>query len=258
MLSVTAPNPGPLTLEGTRTWILGVERVAVVDPGPADEEHLERVAAAVGERPVTAVCLTHSHADHSAAWRSAAERWGPIHASAATLARLESGGVPLGQGDAIPLGRERSLAVHDSPGHSGDHLAFLYLPDRDLVTGDLVLGRGSSMVAHPDGSVSAYVESLERLAALEPVRLLPGHGPVVTEAVERLREYAAHRRERTEQVRAALAAGARSLPELGAAVYGDVPAGVARAVELSLLAHLEHLREEGHEVPRMRGSTERR
>jgi glyoxylase-like metal-dependent hydrolase (beta-lactamase superfamily II) len=249
---VTAPNPGPLTLEGTRTWILGVERVAIVDPGPDDPGHLERVAQAVGGRPVAALCLTHSHPDHSAAVAEAADRWGRVHASSGTLARLSLDGVTLAGGDEIPLGARHVLEIHPSPGHSGDHLAFFYLPARDLLTGDLVLGRGSSMVAHPDGSVSAYLESLERLAGLQPARLLPGHGPVVVDALERLAAYALHRRERTEQVRQALAAGARSLSELRATVYGMLPAGLVRAADLSLLAHLEHLRERGHEVPAIR------
>ena len=238
-----------MTLEGTRTWIIGVDRVAIVDPGPADAAHLERVSDAVGGRAVAALCLTHSHLDHAAAAAEAADRWGPVHASRETLARLDLEGIAIGRGDEIPLGAGRALEVHPSPGHSGDHLAFLYLPSRDLLTGDLVLGRGSSMVAYPDGSVGAYLDSLDRLAELRPSRLLPGHGPVVEAAVERLREYAEHRRERTEQVRRALEAGARSLEALRSAVYGPLPDGVAEAANLSLLAHLEHLREAGYDVP---------
>jgi len=255
---VTARNPGPLTLDGTRTWVIGTGAVAIVDPGPRDPEHLDRIAHAVGGRPVTAVLLTHSHADHSAAAEEARERWGRVHASAATLSRIGVEGASLAEGDEIELGLGESLAVFETPGHSGDHLAFLYLPRRDLLTGDLVLGRGSSMVAHPDGSVAAYLDSLARLAGLAPTRLLPGHGPPVTDAVERLQAYAAHRRQRTDQVREALAAGARSLDELRAAVYGELPAGVIEAAHLSLLAHLAHLRETGHDVPRIRGSTGRR
>lgn len=224
-----------------------------MDPGPLDAGHLGRVSDAVGGRRVVALCLSHSHPDHAAAVADASGRWGSVHASRQTLARLELEGVAIGGGDEIPLGAGRTLEVHPSPGHSGDHLAFLYLPGRDLLTGDLVLGRGSSMVAHPDGSVGAYLDSLERLAALRPARLLPGHGPVVDAAVERLGEYAAHRRERTVQVRRALEAGAHSLEQLRSAVYGTLPSGVVEAADLSLLAHLEHLRESGHDVPPIRG-----
>ncbi|MDH3732643.1 MAG: MBL fold metallo-hydrolase [Gemmatimonadota bacterium] len=252
VLSVTAENPGPLTLDGTRTWIVGTAVVAIVDPGPDDPAHLDRVARAVNGRDVAAVCLTHAHIDHSAASASAVERWGRLYASAETLARIGVDGTPLRDGDEIVLDeRAGGLVLHalETPGHSGDHLAFMLLPTRDVLTGDLVLGRGSSMVAHPDGSVGAYLASLARLGSLRPRRLLPGHGPVVGDAAARLAEYAAHRRERSSQVQAALEAGARSVSELRDAVYGDIPPGVVQAAELSLLAHLEHLEELGYRAP---------
>lgn len=262
VVGVTAENPGPLTLDGTRTWVVGLEAVAIVDPGPDDAVHLERVARVVAGRPVVAVCLTHAHADHSAAAGAAAARWAPIHASADTLSRLGATGVPLEEGGEVRLGEGeglRRLHAIETPGHSGDHLAFLLLPERDVLTGDLVLGRGSSMVAHPDGSVGAYLASLARLRALRPHRLLPGHGPVVEDAAAKLAEYAEHRLERTEQVRHAIETGARTISELLSAVYGTLPPGVVQAAELSLLAHLEHLEQIGYSVPGpSEGSTERR
>jgi glyoxylase-like metal-dependent hydrolase (beta-lactamase superfamily II) len=258
IVAVTADNPGPLTLEGTRTWVMGGHRLAIIDPGPDDDEHLDRVDRVIAGRPVAAVCLTHSHADHGAAADRAGRRWGSVHASAETLRRLGLQGIVLADGDEIVLdeagGPERLVALA-TPGHSGDHLAYLCLPGREILTGDLVLGRGSSMVAHPDGSVGAYLASLGRLAALRPSRLLPGHGPVVDEADARLADYAAHRRKRTEQVRAALDRGGRSIEELLAAVYGRLPAGVREAAELSLRAHLKHLEELGYESPASNGGT---
>jgi glyoxylase-like metal-dependent hydrolase (beta-lactamase superfamily II) len=264
--SVMAENPGPLTLDGTRTWIVGIERLAIIDPGPADPAHLERVDRALHGRDVVAVCLTHSHVDHAEAASEAARRWAPVHASAETLSRLGLDGVSLPDCAELTLGaaphggdgdlRVRALAT---PGHSGDHLAYMILPDRDLLTGDLVLGRGSSMVAHPDGSVGSYLASLARMAALRPARLLPGHGPVVSDALTKLSEYATHRRERTEQVRAAIEGGAADISELLAAVYGELPPGVHHAAELSLRAHLEHLAESGYESPLTSGgSTDRK
>ncbi|MDX1395504.1 MAG: MBL fold metallo-hydrolase [Gemmatimonadota bacterium] len=260
VISVTAPNPGPLTLEGTRTWVIGVERLAVIDPGPDDPSHLALVEAATAGRTVVAVCLTHSHADHAAAVRAGSVSWGPVRASARTLARLGVKGTPLEDGDEVDLGDgpdgPESLRALATPGHSGDHLAFLYRPARDLLTGDLVLGRGSSMVAHPDGSVSAYLASLARLSALRPARLLPGHGSVIDDPERVLAGYAAHRRERTEQLRGALETGARDLDGLVATVYGELPPGVRDAAELSLLAHLRHLEELGYDVPRISGVEE--
>ncbi|MFV1986366.1 MAG: MBL fold metallo-hydrolase [Gemmatimonadota bacterium] len=251
-IAVTAENRDPLTLDGTRTWVMGTERVAVVDPGPRDAAHLERIDEAIAGRPVTAICLTHAHADHSASAREAADRWAPLHASAETLRRRGIEGVSLSDGDAIPLGGgpegDQVLHVLASPGHTRDHLAYLHLPTRDLLTGDLVLGTGSSMVAHPDGSVAAYLLSLARLASLRPARLLPGHGPVVVEAGRKLDEYADHRRDRTAQLRAAIEAGIESVEDLVAAVYGTLPPGLRQAAELSLRAHLQHLEELGYET----------
>lgn len=252
VIAVIAENPGPLTLDGTRTYVVGDSRPIVLDPGPLDAAHLHRVETALGGRSPVAVCLTHAHADHAEAAAAAAERWGaPVRASAATLDRLGLDGGTLADGQAVEDAEDAGgpLLALATPGHSGDHLCFFRETGRDLFTGDLVLGEGSSMVAHPDGSVSAYLASLERLASLEPARLLPGHGPPVEDAVARLEGYAEHRLTRTEQVRQALADGVRSLPDLRAAVYGDLPAGVRRAADLSLLAHLEHLRELGMEVP---------
>jgi len=247
--SVTAPNPGPLTLEGTRTWIIGTDAVAIVDPGPLDRDHLDRIDAAVAGRTVTAVCLTHSHPDHAAAAAEASRRWGRLHAAGATLDRLGLEGRRLRDGDEIATGRGRVLIALDTPGHSADHLAYLCVPGREVLTGDLVLGRGSSMVAYPEGSVSATLASLARLASLRPVRLLPGHGPTVADPEAKLAEYVEHRRARTEQVRRALAGGMTSLAEIRDAVYGDLSGGLHQAADLSLLATLQHLRELGEDVP---------
>ena len=250
---VVAGNPGPLTLDGTRTYLIGGGRPVLLDPGPLDGPHLDRVEAALAGRPTAAVCLTHAHADHAEAAAAASRRWAaPIRASAGTLERLGLDGAPLADGDDVPGsddGGAGPLTALATPGHSGDHLCFFLEATRDLFTGDLVLGEGSSMVAHPDGSVAAVLASLDRLAALEPARLLPGHGPPVAEAVRKLEAYAEHRLDRSEQVRQALADGVRSFTGLRAAVYGDLPPGVARAADLSLLAHLEHLRELGLAVP---------
>jgi len=247
-VAVTAPNPGPLTLEGTRTWIIGSDTVAIVDPGPLDRAHLDRVDSLVAGRPVTAVCLTHAHADHAEAAAEASRRWGRLHASAATLERLGLEGRCLRDGDEIATGSGRVLIALDTPGHSGDHLAYLCVPGREVLTGDLVLGQGSSMIAYPDGSVSAYLASLARLASLHPTRLLPGHGPLIHDPDARLAEYVGHRRARTEQVRTALAGKPTSRFAIRQAVYGVLPEGLDEAADLSLLATLEYLRESGEEV----------
>lgn len=246
-------NAGPLTLDGTRTYLVGRRRLLVVDPGPDLEGRADRLAAALRDEPVEveAVCLTHAHPDHAGCAEEAAERLGaPVAAGAETLARLGLRGRTVEDGDELSVdGGETRLLALSTPGHSRDHFGYLWLPIRWLFTGDLVLGAGSSVVAHPDGSVGASLASLARLAALRPARLLPGHGPPVEEAVAHLEAYRRHRLEREAQVLEAVRAGASSLEAIRARVYGELPAPLGRIADRSVVAHLAHLREGGHELP---------
>jgi hydroxyacylglutathione hydrolase len=248
---LVAPNPGPLTLDGTRTYVVGAERVAVIDPGPARAAHLDAVVAAVAGRAVEAVLLTHAHPDHAAGAAAVAERLGaPVAASALALGRAGLEGRVLHDGEEVRLAPgEGALVAVATPGHSRDHLAFWKRPERWLFTGDLVLGEGSSAVLHPDGRVGEYLASLRRLEALRPSRLFPGHGPPVDAAEARLRAYREHRRERERQVEAAIAAGAATPAEIREKVYGSLPPGLARAAEASVSAHLYHLRSRGVAAP---------
>lgn len=239
--AIRADNPGALTLTGTQTYVIGRGPLVILDPGPLDGAHLERVDGVVAGRPVAAVCLTHAHADHAAAAAVAARRWGDLRGSAATLARLRQEGHPLANDETIPLDGGLRLRALATPGHSADHLCYLLEPDGTLFTGDLVLGEGSSMIVHPDGSVDAWLASLARLAALRPTRLLPGHGPPLEDAGPRLAAHRAHRLERVAQVRDALAAGARTPEQLRAAVYGELPASHHRAAHLTIRAYLAYL-----------------
>ncbi|WP_420442529.1 MBL fold metallo-hydrolase [Candidatus Palauibacter sp.] len=241
--AVRADNPGPLTLTGTKTYVIGTGPVIVLDSGPQDEAHLGRVDEVIAGRPVAAVCLTHAHADHSASAAAASARWGELRAAAATLDRLEWAGRALADGEAMETGEGLRLRAVPTPGHSADHLCYLLEPSRALFTGDLVLGEGSTMIAHPDGSVGAYLASLARLAALRPGRLFPGHGPAVGDALARLEECRAHRHRRVAAVRRALEAGARTPARIRAAVYGDLPASHHAAADLTIRAYLAFLEE---------------
>lgn len=245
---VLAPNAGMMTLDGTNTWVLrepGARRCLVVDPGPSITAHLDRVEEVAG--PVAEVLLTHGHFDHSEAAREFAERVGC--GVRALDPRHQYGDEGLADGDVVEVdGLE--LRVVGTPGHSSDSLSFLLPAEHAVLTGDTVLGRGTTVVAHPDGRLGAYLDSLDLLHRLaeehELDRIWPGHGPVIDDALGVLDYYIAHRHQRLEQVREALAvlgtdATARQVVEH---VYTDVDPVLWGAAELSVRAQLDYLRSE--------------
>jgi len=240
---VLAPNANLMTLDGTNTWVLrSGEQSVVVDPGPADPGHLDRVVAAAGD--VRAVLLTHHHIDHSEAARAFAERVGcGVRALDPAYQLGEEG---LGAGDVVAVG-DLEIRVVATPGHTSDSLSFVVPSERAVLTGDTVLGRGTTVVAHPDGQLGAYLSSLDRLHALaqanEIATIWPGHGPVLDNALAALDYYIAHRHQRLDQVRSALDvlgpdASARAVVEH---VYTDVDPILWGAAELSVRAQLAYL-----------------
>lgn len=250
-----ASNPGPLTLDGTRCYAVGTQRLVLVDPGPSIPGQLQRLSEMVAGRPVDAICLTHSHADHAGVAEEAAECFGaPLAASPDTLERLGLPGRALTGGDTIDSdsGTVRLRAVA-APGHSADHTAYLLESGRAVFTGDLVLGSGSSAILHPDGDVGSCLASFSRVLSLRPGRLYPGHGPPVEDGQALLRRYRTHRMERHDQVMAATRTGARSVAELRRQVYGELEAGLQGAADASIRAHLVHMREQGEDVPAIAG-----
>ena len=243
---VLAPNPGIMTLDGTNTWVLRAHeggRSVVVDPGPLDQGHLDAVAEAAGD--VAAVLLTHGHVDHSEGARAFAERVGCGVRALDPAYRLGEEG--LRDGDVVAVD-DLEVRVVGTPGHTADSLSFLVPEDGAVLTGDTVLGRGTTVVAHPDGKLGAYLDSLDRLHALAEQRevsaVWPGHGPVLADALAVLDFYRAHRRERLEQVREALRVlGDEATPrQVVEHVYVDVDPVLWGAAELSVRAQLEYLR----------------
>jgi glyoxylase-like metal-dependent hydrolase (beta-lactamase superfamily II) len=252
---VLAPNPSLMTLDGTNTWLIaepGAEPAIVVDPGPDDEGHLQRVraaAAGAGQR-IHTIVLTHGHADHSAGARRLAELTGAPVLAVDPAYRLGAAGA-LGPGDVVRAGG-CELRVIGTPGHTADSVSLLLEADGAVLTGDTVLGRGTTVIAS-DGNLGDYLRSLDRLRALadEPGlrALLPGHGPLLSEPAQTLDYYIAHRAERLAQIEAALEAGNRTVAGIVAHVYADVDRALWPFADWSVRAQLAYLAERGELPP---------
>jgi glyoxylase-like metal-dependent hydrolase (beta-lactamase superfamily II) len=243
------PNPSPMTLEGTNTWVLaepGSGDVVVVDPGPPDEGHLQRVLAHVADRGarVALTLLTHGHADHA----GSADRWARL--TGAPVRAVGRGHDDLDAGERLAVGG-LDLLVVPTPGHTADSVSFLLPAEQVLLTGDTVLGRGTTVVAYPDGDLTSYLTSLQRLRDLtgsgRAASIAPGHGPVVPDAAGTVEYYLAHRQDRLHQVRDAVlglgpgGADRDLADEVVRRVYADVPREVWPAARLSVLAQLDYL-----------------
>jgi glyoxylase-like metal-dependent hydrolase (beta-lactamase superfamily II) len=235
IVGIRAPNPGPFTLSGTNSWIVGREPAWLVDPGPAIDSHVAALMAEIETRGgLGGIALTHDHADHN-------EAVGPI--------RERFVGVPVAAGRGEVDIRLRAgeavgpLEPFPAPGHAPDHFAFV--TGRAALTGDAVLGEGSVFIAPDPGALAGYLDALRALRARELDVLLPGHGPPVDDPAAKLDEYIAHRLDRERRLVAALEAGRRSVDELLDDVWDDAPAALRPAAAVTLAAHLDKLADEG-------------
>lgn len=254
---ILAPNAGPMTLDGTNTFVIrepGSPRIVVVDPGPHDPEHLRRIQES---GRIELVLLTHWHADHTdSALRVSAMSGAPVRAADPTLC---ADAPPLVDGEVIHAGGTE-IRVLATPGHTGDSVCLLLPGDRDadgaphasVLTGDTILGRGTTVIAQPDGRLRDYLRSLERLSSLGALRVLPAHGPALDDLGAVASAYLAHRRERLRQVGEAVdrirAGSADSVVTVGGVtdiVYADSPPDVRFAAESSVAAQLEYLADPG-------------
>ncbi len=264
---VTAPNAGPMTFTGTRSYIVGSGEVAVIDPGPDDPRHLAALQSAVAGESVAAVLVTHAHRDHCTGARAFAAAVGapvlahgdPAGGRRPAMARLAAAG-GLGGGEGFDLGfapDERigagdriagpgwTLSVLGTPGHTADHLAFAWAEGRGLFTGDLVMGWATTLISPPDGDLGAFRQSLGALLEREDRVYWPGHGAPVTEPQALVRHIMAHRAGREAEILAALDEGPATVAALVARIYAAVDPSLHPAAARNVLAHLVDLADRG-------------
>ena len=237
--SILAPNPGPFTLDGTRTYLLGDD--AVLDPGPEIASHIEAIRSAMPA--LRTILITHRHADHAPAAIPLRSATGASIVAPHGVLDDDVVDQRVSGGEVLTIGGE-PLEVIATPGHTNEHVCYL-TTDGELFTGDTVLGAGTTAIFPPDGSMGDYLRSLQTLREKQPVRIHPAHGPDREHAVALIDEYIAHRLERERHVLAAIAEGVPSIPAMRARIYPDLDPRLHPAAEIQLTAHLIKLVEEG-------------
>jgi glyoxylase-like metal-dependent hydrolase (beta-lactamase superfamily II) len=247
---IVAPNTGPFTGPGTNTYLVGIDEVAVIDPGPDDQRHVDAIVGASMRERVRWVLLTHTHPDHSPGTARLVKATGAEVLAYGKRLDKDSGVVPdrvLDEGDTIE-GTEFGLEVLHTPGHAPNHLCFLLEEERVLFSGDTVLeGMSSVITPQRGGDMAQYLATLTRLEKLRLARIAPGHGDVIDEPRSRIQEYVAHRRDRERQVLLQLGEGSARIPELVDALYGDqdLHPKLVEAAGWQVHAHLLKLKAEG-------------
>ena len=245
---IVCENPGMMTGPGTNTYLVGIDEIAVIDPGPGDAAHLDAIAGCGGDR-IRWILLTHTHEDHSPGAiglkkRTGAEilAFGPGEGRGKV--RLDG---TLGDGDVIEATEFHLTALH-TPGHASNHLCYLLNEERTLFTGDHIMQGSTVVIAPPDGDMAAYLASLDRLKAIRPrlKTIAPGHGYVIDDPQTTIDGYIAHRLEREQQVLAALRdQGPTTIADIVEALYADVPAELHPVARRSVWAHLRKLVDDG-------------
>ncbi|MDP6121106.1 MAG: MBL fold metallo-hydrolase, partial [Rhodospirillales bacterium] len=250
---VIARNPSAFTFHGTGTYIIGRGKVAVIDPGPAYPEHLEALMRATDGEEVTHILVTHTHIDHSPLAAALKARTGAsthgfgFHGGGREDVQVEEGGdydfapdYRLADGDFVEGDGWTLSAVH-TPGHTSNHLCFGFAQEKALFCGDHVMGWSTTVVSPPDGDMAAYMSSLRKLLSRNDAVFYPTHGPPVRDPRPFVEAYIAHREMRDGQILAHLTEGPKTIPEMVATMYADVPRNLHHAAGRSVLAHLIHM-----------------
>jgi glyoxylase-like metal-dependent hydrolase (beta-lactamase superfamily II) len=242
---IVAPNPGKMTGPGTNTYLVGIDEIVVIDPGPDDEGHLDAIAGCGGDRIRWILC-THTHPDHSPGVAGLRKRTGAEVRAFDARDGLEID-VPMADGAQVEATEFVLRAIH-TPGHASNHLCFLLEQERLLFSGDHVMDGSTVVISPPDGDMAVYLRSLEKVRALRPRlrSIAPGHGHLIEDPIDRIDGYLAHRAEREQQVLAKVrAAGPVTIPEIVADLYADVRQELHEVAERSVWAHLRKLLDEG-------------
>jgi glyoxylase-like metal-dependent hydrolase (beta-lactamase superfamily II) len=254
---VIARNPSAFTFHGTGTYIVGRGKVAVIDPGPDDALHIDALLAGLRNETVSHILVTHTHEDHSPAAAALKRATGaPVlafgpHPAAPSGVTPEQGGdrdfTPdqrLADGDVVTGDGWTVEALH-TPGHISNHLCFALREEKTLFSGDHVMGWSTSVISPPDGNMAAYFASLRKLLPRDEQRFYPTHGPPIPAPIPFVESFIAHREDRERQIAACLTDGPKTIPELVAVMYRDVPKHLHPAAARSVLAHLIHMAETG-------------
>ncbi len=253
---IVANNPGPYTFLGTNSYVVGSGEVAVIDPGPADRNHLEAIAGAIKGERLASILITHSHRDHCEGARGLQALAGGEIAAFGPTGTARGAGAPglsydfvdpdfvpdrtLADGDTV-RGRGFALDVLHMPGHAPDHLCFALVGKRTMFTGDHVMGWNTTVIAPPEGNLADFLASLERLMQRHDKIFLPAHGGRIQTPQRVVKAYIMHRQWRKQTILACLDEGICTVPHIVARLYGTLDAGLKGAAALSVLAHLEHL-----------------
>jgi glyoxylase-like metal-dependent hydrolase (beta-lactamase superfamily II) len=227
---IPSGNPSAMTGAGNNTWLLDGAEPTLIDAGIGKPEHLDAIALALGGRGLSCVLITHGHADHASGAPALSTRWPGID--------VRQWPNQLSDGQQIRAG-DRTLTVAHTPGHAADHVCFWDASSRDLYSGDMLVLGSTVMIPAAGGGLRAYLASLERIAALAPARVFPGHGPVIEDPLRLIADYIEHRRLRHRQVAACLAQGIHDPDAIVTSVYPDLPPALRPAARATIEAHLE-------------------